>query len=164
MPKIIIERISIAALQVLQIGLEIVRQEEARPRQDPVIWISHQQHMVDLAQHDGRIVREQKMSPAQAWCVRIEGLKMLTQHGNLDEGVVILLFDWHEHAHDVAHQMRAALRDRIQENRRFQRRLSELTITLIQIVWLDLDVRHSPRLPVISRRTPILRAGVNTTL
>jgi hypothetical protein len=59
---------------------------------------------------------------------------MLAQYRVLDERLVVLLIHWHEHAHDIPDQVRAALRHAVQKHRFEQWRLSELRIQLVQIV------------------------------
>jgi hypothetical protein len=56
---------------------------------------------------------------------------------------MVLLVVGYEHSQDVSHQVRAALRHAVQEQRRFQRSEVELLSEFLQVVSFGDDARHA---------------------
>src|SRR3546814_19606611 len=110
---------------MIHIAGELFGDEEARPRDHPVIGIAIEEDAARGRGFDRRGVGKEEMTPAEHRARGIEGDAMLLQIGPLDEIAAILLFDRHEHADDVAQQMTAAFRNAVQEHRLAQRRLRE---------------------------------------
>jgi len=67
---------------------------------------------------------------------------MLGHIAPLNELPLILLFDGHEHPHDVAQQVTAALGNTVEEHGACERRLRKAAILLIQRIGLDGDGGH----------------------
>ena len=82
------------------------------------------------------------------------------QDRDLDEHPVVLLFDRHEHAHDVAEQVRSALGHAVEKNGVFQADLLELPVLLVQVVFSTENFWHllgSPAWPDCNERTRVAK-------
>src|SRR3546814_4765177 len=87
---------------MIHIADELFGDEEACPRDHPVIGIAIEKDAARRRRFDRRGVGEEQMPPAEHRTRRIERAAMLLQIGPLDEIAAILLVDRHEHADDVA--------------------------------------------------------------
>jgi hypothetical protein len=141
-----------AVLHQHRIVAELLRQEEARARKHPGVRIAHQDDLARRAGFHGGGIGKQQVAPAQLAIRRAEGVLVLLQVAPLDELVLEVVFHRHEHAHDVAQEVRAGLGHRIEEQRARQAHMIEPQVLFVQRVGLQADAGHRVVLRLVVRR------------